>query len=63
MKLALHPDPGVGRHWRLTLEVAGVELYADVARRDEPAVALADAARVAEALGLIASGPDEWSLP
>ena len=61
MKLTLHPDPGNGRHWRLTLEVAGVELYSDVASRSEPEAALHAARGVADALGLVAAEPDEWT--
>jgi hypothetical protein len=57
---SLHPDPGTGRHWRLSLEVAGVVLSCDVAEREEPAVALAEASRVADALELVADGPDAW---
>ena len=60
IRLLLHPDPGTGRHWRLSLEVAGVELSCDVAPRGEPAAALGEATRVAEALGLVADGPDAW---
>lgn len=62
MRLLLHPDPGTGQHWRLTLELdgQGVELSGDVARRDEHEVAIAIAGRVAVALRLVAIAPDEW---
>ena len=60
MRLTLNPDPGTGRHWRLSLEIADVELSCDVAERSEPAVGLGVARRVADALGLAAAGPDEW---
>lgn len=67
MKLSLHPDPGVGRHWRLSLEVGCVDLEADVGertfsgqpewrherfRQDERAGSLEQARSVAKALGL-----------
>lgn len=60
MMLALHPDPGTGKYWRLTLVVGDIELSSDVALRDEPAHALAAAGRVAEELGLTVTGPDQW---
>jgi hypothetical protein len=40
IRLSLHPDPGTGQHWRLSLEVAGIELSCDVAERSEPAMAI-----------------------
>lgn len=61
MKLTLHPDPGTGHHWRLTLEVEGIELSCDVARRgvlDQSVIVTASC--IAEALGLVASGAHEW---
>ena len=60
MKLTLRPDPGTGHHWRVTLEVGDVELTSDVAARSEPTVALACARQLADALGLVADGPDAW---
>lgn len=63
MKLALHPDPGTGRHWRVTLEVAGVELYTDVAEIGDPELALHVARNIADTLGLVIVAEDEWRLP
>lgn len=70
MKLALHPDPGIGHSWRLTLEVGDVELAADVAKRDHPSrgapivtdsfeAALQVANRVAAKLGLVMDQVDD----
>ncbi len=33
MKLSLHPNPGNGMTWELTLEVAGVEFGTEVGER------------------------------
>lgn len=33
IRLTLHPDPGTGHSWRLTLEIGDVEFSADVAER------------------------------
>lgn len=57
----LHPDPGTGRHWRISLRVAGEDLYCDVATRAERDEALRVAEVVARALGLSLSGEDQWT--
>jgi hypothetical protein len=68
MKMTLHPDPGTGHSWRLTLEVGDVEFSADIEERlgrigrDEiigaKARALVQAERIADALDLRRSFSD-----
>ena len=60
MKLTLAPDPGTGRHWRLTLHVGDLELCCDVAERDDSQAADRIAHDVAIELGLDMSDRREW---
>lgn len=60
MKLTLHPDPGTGHYWRLTLEVAGIELSEDVAPRAEANSAQDIGWRVARCFGLTEIEAGRW---
>ncbi len=69
MRLRLHPDPGTGRSWRITLELSnGVELAQDIDDRIDRSSRVVinhdnandTATEVASELGLVKCGPDEW---